>query len=215
MKHFTVLVIAALIAVGPSAVAVPVSANHTGFVPVEALRQGRYVILFRHTTVLPVTQVTQDSSPLDLKNCGAQIPLSDVGREDARRIGRAFRFLAIPVGGVLSSPFCRTMETGLLAFGRAEPWEALLHPAYVPIAGAPVPAPPEKRVEAIVQMFRTAPRGGNTVLITHGEVIRAAAGFAMMQGEAAIYRTDGRGGHLLIARVMPMAWGEAAGEPTP
>ena len=172
------------------------------------------MILLRHTTVFPLTQVSQDKYPMNLKECSAQVPLSDVGREEARRIGRAFRILGIPVGRVLASPYCRTMETGLLAFGRAEPWDALLHPAYTPVAGAPVPPPPEKRVEEIVQMYRSATPGTNTILITHGEVIRAAAGFAMIQGEAAIYRPDGNA-FLLVARVLPTTWDAAVAETRP
>ena len=37
------------------------------------------------------------------------------------RSGEAIRALELPVGEVIASPFCRTMETGRLMFGRAEP----------------------------------------------------------------------------------------------
>ncbi len=211
MRYLAVALVAILAMITMSAVPLPALATHSGFIPVVALRNGGYVILLRHTTVFPVTPGSQDKYPMDLKDCSAQVPLSGVGREEARKIGRAFRILDIPVGKVLASPYCRTMETGLLAFGRAEPWDALIHPAYVPIAGAPVPPPPEKRVEAIVQMFRSPTPRTNTILVTHGEVIRAAAGFAMIQGEAAIYRPDGDG-FLLVARVLPTTWDAVAAE---
>ena len=43
----------------------------------------------------------------------------DAGRDEARRIGVAIKRLEIPVGEVMASPFCRTMETAQLIFGRA------------------------------------------------------------------------------------------------
>ena len=53
-------------------------------------------------------------------DCDNQRPLTDKGRAEAREIGAAFRELKIPVARVLASPRCRTMETAMLAFGRAE-----------------------------------------------------------------------------------------------
>ncbi len=52
-------------------------AQQGGFVPVEALRAGGYVLLFRYTTV----QLVQEPSPIDLANCAVQHRLTDQGRE--------------------------------------------------------------------------------------------------------------------------------------
>jgi len=44
---------------------------------------------------------------------------------DARRVGATFRTRGISLGRVLSSPWCRCLETARLAFGGAEVWPAL------------------------------------------------------------------------------------------
>ena len=172
-------------------------------VPVAALRGGGHVILLRHTS----TERVQEPSPMDLANCAVQHHLTDKGQDEARAIGAAFQALAIPVGQVLSSGYCRTLATAHLAFGRTEASAVLLHPVYVPVPGAPVPAPYQQRTDALKKLFATTPAvGTNTVLVTHGENIKEAAGFEVAQGEAAIFKPDGRGGFTLVARVLANEW---------
>jgi hypothetical protein len=53
--------------------------------------------------------------------------------------------------------------------------------------------------------------GRNSVLVSHGFNLWDAEGFHLgTQGEAAIYRPDGRGGYVLIARLLPRQWAELA-----
>ena len=85
---------------------------------VRALRGGGYTLYFRHTA----TDFSQhDRAMTGYAECATQRNLSDAGRAQARAIGEAIRALGLPVGEVIASPFCRTMETGRLMFGRAEP----------------------------------------------------------------------------------------------
>ena len=178
-------------------------AQQSSPVPVDALLRGGHVILLRHTT----TERTQEPSPMDLANCAAQHRLTDKGRDEARAISAAFQALKIPVGQVLSSGYCRTMETARLAFGRAEASEILLHPVYVPAPGAAVPPPYEQRIDILKQLLAKSPaHGTNTVLVTHGENAKDAVGSPLAQGEAAIFLPDGRGGTTLVARVLPTGW---------
>src|SRR5262252_5186444 len=82
-----------------------------------ALREGGLIIYFRHTS----TDFGQnDDQMTGFEDCARQRNLTDAGREEARRIGAELKRLNIPVGEVLASPFCRTMETARLIFGRAE-----------------------------------------------------------------------------------------------
>lgn len=170
---------------------------------VEALQHGGHVILMRYGAV----QMVKEPSPLDLADCAAQHRLTDKGRDQGRTIGAAFRTLNISVGQVLNSGYCRTIEYARLAFGKVEASELLLHPKYVPVPGAPIPPSYEKRVEAVKKLLATPPAAGtNTILLTHGLVVRDAAGFEMAAAEAAIFRPDGRGGTTLVARVLPDGW---------
>src|SRR5262245_20731280 len=82
-----------------------------------ALKQGGKVILLRHTHV----DIRQGIGHLAHGNCAEEVNLSPHGVEQAKRIGEAFHALNIAVGEVLSSPYCRCIETGKLAFGRATP----------------------------------------------------------------------------------------------
>ena len=84
---------------------------------VRRLRGGGYVLAFRHAA----TDFSMTDKTRDLRNCSRQRNLNADGRRQARRIGKAFRRLGIPVGQVLASPFCRTRETARLAFGHARP----------------------------------------------------------------------------------------------
>lgn len=149
-----------------------------------------------------------DPSPLDLTDCEVQQKLTQKGREEARAIGGAFQTLKIPVGQVLSSAYCRTLETARLAFGRVDELSGvLLHQLYVPMPGVPVLPSLQERTEGLKQLLATPPTAGtNTVLVSHGETIRGAVGFELETSEAAIFKPDGRGGFTLLAQVLPNEW---------
>ena len=74
----------------------------------NALRRGGYVIYFRHTS----TDFGQnDEGMTSYDDCTKQRHLTEQGRAEARAIGAAIAKLQIPIGDVLASPFCRTLET--------------------------------------------------------------------------------------------------------
>src|SRR5262249_49012209 len=75
-----------------------------------ALKQGRKVILLRHTHV----DIREGIGHLAAGNCAEEVNLSSRGVEQAKRIGEAFRAHSIAVGEVLSSPYCRCIDTGKL-----------------------------------------------------------------------------------------------------
>ena len=78
---------------------------------INALRQGGYVIVFRHGAS---RQDQADTDPLNPSNVSQQRQLTDAGRAKAKEIGEAFRKLRIPVGQVQTSVFNRAVETGSL-----------------------------------------------------------------------------------------------------
>src|SRR5262245_37789510 len=92
-----------------------------------ALKQGGKVILLRHTHV----DVREGIGHLAPGNCAEEVNLSSRGVEEAKRIGEAFRTHSIAVGEVLSSPYCRCIDTAKLAFGRATPVQHLRLPGIV------------------------------------------------------------------------------------
>ena len=145
-----------------------------------ALRRGGYVIYFRHAA----TDFSQaDADRQDLADCSTQRNLDETGRADARAIGAAFRTLAIPVGDVLSSEYCRTRETAELAFGRATPTRDLTSRA-----STTNEAERAERIEALRRLLATPPPPGvNTVLVGHQFNLQDATGVSIAEGEAAIF----------------------------
>ena len=175
------------------AVAQDASAQEPGLT-VEELRAGGYVIFFRHVTA----DDGADQSPMDLENCATQRNIREQGLREARAIGQAFRLLDIPVGTVMSSEYCRALETAAIAFGRADPnpWLNLCCFDARPISA-------EERLAFVARVVTiTPPRGANTVIAAHG--VGIVQDLAM--GEAAIYRPDGVGGAERVARVLPNEW---------
>ncbi|MGH8620545.1 MAG: histidine phosphatase family protein [Burkholderiales bacterium] len=160
------------------------------------LRQGGYVIYFRHTS----TDFSRDDSRSKSdEDCDHQRPLTDKGRDEARQIGAAFRELKIPVDRVLSSPRCRTMETAMLAFGRAD---------RAPEArGGPATPDSADRYAGLRQLFSTPVKpGANLVISSHGNPFYATAGPPYLaEGEAAIVRPLGKDFEI-VARVKHGAW---------
>jgi hypothetical protein len=168
----------------------------SGTALLSALRKGGYVIYFRHTS----TDFSRDDSrSRSDDDCDNQRPLTDRGREEARQIGAAFKELNIPVEKVLASPRCRTLETAVLAFGRAE--------QSPDVRGGPTRPDDTSRYAALRKLLSTpvAP-GGNLVISSHGNPFYATAGAPYLaEGEAAVVRPLGKDFEI-VARVKHDAW---------
>ena len=88
----------------------------------DLLRGGGQVVLMRHAST---EGGIGDPAGFRLDDCRTQRNLSTAGREEARRLGHAFKSRNIPLGRVLSSRWCRCLDSARLAFGTVEPWEPL------------------------------------------------------------------------------------------
>ena len=81
-----------------------------------------YVVLLRHA----IAPGIGDPANFQLDDCSTQRNLSDAGRQQAREIGEAFCDRNIPVIKVLSSQWCRCLETAeLMGIAPVEPFPAL------------------------------------------------------------------------------------------
>jgi phosphohistidine phosphatase SixA len=167
---------------------------------VSALRDGGYVIYFRHTAT---DWSEDDQHPVDLSDCDTQRNLSPAGRDQARAIGEAFETLDIPVGQVLSSPYCRAVDTAQLAFGRAES-----EPVLENLEGVDSDAESEMRTNGLRRLLSTSPQGGtNSVLSGHGYNIQAIAEeTGTEEGDAEIFRPERGDGFELMATLTPVEW---------
>ena len=82
---------------------------------VESLRDGGYVVYFRHAQT-DWADPDRLASEADLASCdrNRMRQLSARGRATARAVGQAMARLAIPVAAVFASPYCRAVETAEL-----------------------------------------------------------------------------------------------------
>ncbi len=166
---------------------------------VQSLRQGGYVIYFRHAAT---DFSMRDRDRQNLNNCQTQRNLNAQGRSESRAIGQAFQALQIPVGRVLASPYCRTLETARLAFGRAEPSRALISPFSVPGEAG------RRALNAgLRQQLASAPTAGtNTVIVSHERNLQAVTDLSIAEGEAVIFAPLGSSQFRQVARVLPNQW---------
>ena len=80
----------------------------------DSLRDGGFIFYVRHGEAT----VGEDRPNLNLQNCFTQRNLSEIGRRQAIYYGEILRNLRIPISyPIITSPFCRTIETAQLAFG--------------------------------------------------------------------------------------------------
>jgi phosphohistidine phosphatase SixA len=159
------------------------------------LREGGYVLYLRHTS----TDFSQnDSRMTSFEDCANQRNLTDRGRDEARAIGEHVKRLKIPIGEVRASPFCRTMETARLAFGKAT--------ATKDARGGPA-SDEAGRYAALRKLLSTEiPKGGNLVVSSHGNPFYAVAGPPYLaEGEMAVVKPEGER-FSIVARIRLSDW---------
>jgi len=205
MKHFARFAVAAVAAMVWLLPAAEQSAQAQAEW-INAVRQGGYVIVFRHGAT---HQDQADTDPLNPKNVAQQRQLNEAGRAKAKEIGEAFRKLRIPVGQVHSSAFNRAVETGtLMGLGEVTSTVDLAEGGLVV-----TPIENNRRAQALRKLAATVPPAGtNIVVVTHKPNILDAFGkdwFDVREGEASVFQPGG-GGYKLIVRVQADEWSKLA-----
>ena len=200
MRSLILLLTLALLQGSPSQVAAQ-SPRLAGPALVKALREGGLILYFRHAS----TDFGQnDDQMTGYEDCAKQRNLTDRGRAEARDIGVAMKRLELPIGDVVASPFCRTMETARLIFGSAT--------ASAAVRGGPARPESEERYAALRKLLSTSPRPGTDLaIVSHGNPFNAVVGAPYLaEGEAAVIRPLGAQGFVVIARVPKNAWDSLA-----
>ena len=177
---------------------------------VNALRAGGYNIYFRHAA----TDWSLDDhvgKEGDWVSCDPDKmrQLASEGRRDARMIGEALRALRIPVGRVLASPYCRTVETArLMELGPVETTTEVMNLRAAEYFGGR-----EAVAERARKRLTIAPaKNTNTVLVAHGNVVRAATGEYPGEAGAVVFRPESDGSLSVIAHITPQEWARLAAD---
>jgi phosphohistidine phosphatase SixA len=168
---------------------------------VQALQAGGHVIYFRHGKT---DLKTQDTDRKDLSNCATQRQLTAEGHREMQDIGRSFEALNIRVGTVLSSPYCRAIDTARLAFGRVTIDPDLTHTVTADEATT------RRQAAALSRLIATVPAAGsNTVLAGHTGNLQEATGiWPSPEAVAIVFKPDGKGSYRYIATVPPERWAQ-------
>lgn len=157
----------------------------------KALREGG-MVLFRHA----IAPGGGDPPGMRLGDCTTQRNLDAAGREQARRIGDAIRAAGIRVGAVLSSEWCRTLETADLAF----PGRVTAEPAFNSFFADRNAA--SARTEAARRLLLSWRGPGALFVSTHQVNIAALTGIVPASGEGVVLRREGDG-LIVSGRIQP------------
>ena len=164
------------------------------------LKEGGQVVLLRHALTDPGVG---DPPGFTLDDCKTQRNLSERGREEAQRVGASLRARGIQVARVLSSPWCRCIDTAKIAFGRTPQTHAALRNLF------DQPQNRDSQNAAFRELLTQAPKQGNLVLVTHGSTTLAFTGVSPATAEMVVV-TPGANGQYKVAGRIPVA---AAGAP--
>ena len=171
---------------------------------IEALRKGGYNIYFRHAAT-DWSQQDHVAVKGDVISCdpARMRQLSAEGRATAQQIGAAIKRLNIPVGRVLSSPYCRTRQTAeIMDLGSVSTTIDIMNMRAVEFFGGR-----ENVVNRARRVLATPPAPGtNTVLVAHGNLMQAATGAYTDEAGAGIFAPKGDGTFALVAELTPKEW---------
>jgi phosphohistidine phosphatase SixA len=150
------------------------------------------VVLFRHAFAPGVG----DPPEFQMNNCATQRNLNEEGREQARRIGAAFRARQIQVGAVWTSQWCQTRETADLAF----PNQRADQPAFNSFFSDTEAEPTKTRAaKALLNQWRGP---GVAVVVTHQVNITAITGLGTASGEGIVVKPSAQG-LVVLGRIAP------------
>ena len=156
-----------------------------------ALAKGGHVVLIRHGNAPP--GYGGDPPGFKLSDCSTQRNLDELGRDQARALGEAFRKHGVRVDRTVSSPWCRCLETArLMAVGEVESSWALV-PDMNPTA-----RPRLEELKTLVSAWRGP---GTLVLVTHALTVRPLVGFLPGQAEAVVLKPTAADGFQLVGRI--------------
>jgi broad specificity phosphatase PhoE len=157
------------------------------------LQTGGQVVVMRHAST---ERGIGDPPGFQLDDCRTQRNLSSAGREEARRLSKAFKTRRIPIGQVRSSRWCRCLETAQLAFGSAEPWSPL-DSFFNDRSRA------DKQTQAVRELIAHPPSAGNVILVTHQVNISALTGLFPAPGELIVLTPLGNADFRIAGRLQP------------
>jgi phosphohistidine phosphatase SixA len=167
---------------------------------ISTLEKGGNVLVMRHASS---PREVPDAKTANADNTNRERQLDEAGRTTATKMGKAMRDLKIPIGDVLSSPTYRALETVRLAM-----WPNVMPTPELGDGGQSMQGVADTQAMWLQKKVTEMPRNANTILVTHMPNLTRAfpqvSGVA--DGEALIFRPDGKGNAPLIGRIKIEEW---------
>jgi phosphohistidine phosphatase SixA len=134
------------------------------------------VVIFRHA----LAPGTGDPAGFRIGDCATQRNLNEAGRAQARRIGEEFAARGVKIGAVVSSQWCRAIDTAKEAFGKPPAIEPAFN-SFFDDRGASEAQTAKAR--AILRKWKGP---GTLVVVTHQVNITALTGIFPDSGEGLV-----------------------------
>ncbi|MEE3044554.1 MAG: histidine phosphatase family protein [Pseudomonadota bacterium] len=172
----------------------PSQANETDdTAPWEIWKRDGVHALMRHA----VAPGTGDPANFRIGDCSTQRNLDQTGRDQARETGRKISEMGIRIDLVLSSEWCRCVDTAtLLDLGQVTK-EPSLNSFFRDRSTESV------QTSQITDLLSELPPGTKTLLVTHQVNITALTGIYPRSGEIILIRPTENGKIETLARLMP------------
>ncbi len=155
--------------------AAPATANEAA--AWAALRTGNAIALMRHADA---PGGFGDPEGFKLEDCATQRNLSANGRAEAVRVGAAFRERGVKPARILSSPWCRCVDTAkLMDVGSVEINNTFGNPVVWTDRREALAAGAKERVHAWKG-------SGPLLVVTHGALVAALTGYNPASGEIVV-----------------------------
>jgi phosphohistidine phosphatase SixA len=190
----------------------PVSAFAQETIDLSILKQGGYILFFRHASAPGGAYATggtgtDGGGSIDSqwwKSCDPATArqLSTIGRQEAMNIGRVMRQQNIRVGRLISSEYCRAYESAVLMNMNTT--------IQLSTAASMVVYPDAERVIGLREIIAQAPVAGtNTVVWTHG-TMQGEFNFVVQWSDAVVYKYNAATGTSTLVGMLPyQTWAKA------
>jgi phosphohistidine phosphatase SixA len=158
------------------------------------LKKPGHIVLLRHSNA---PGSVPESNDMNFKDCTIQRNLDQEGRAQAARIGNEFRKHKIGKVRLVSSQYCRALDTAKLM--KLGPVASL--PVLNQVFLANISEMREAGIKARAYM-KKIPKTQLTVLVTHVTNIQSIAGVKLDSGEMAVVHLDPAGEVVVDGRIM-------------
>lgn len=184
----SIFVLAALVLLALS----PLSASASDNDPWQLWKQPGVHALMRHA----IAPGTGDPAHFRLGDCTTQRNLDETGRNQARQTGDRIRDMGVKIDLVLTSQWCRCIDTAtLLGLGNVEE-----EPALNSFFGDRSTEP--EQTSQSIELLASLPNNTNAMLVTHQVNITALTGIYPRSGEIILIKLNENGDVETLGRLM-------------